>query len=333
MMRRGHRLKVVLLSAAILTILVVGLILLRNADQARYAETRASMSDGFGQLRTVEYNGATYREKPAITTLLIAGIDKTDTSADRVSNTYRNGGQADFLMLVAIDHTDKQICQLQIDRDTMTDVVTLGIFGNETGTRNMQICLSHAFGKTPADNARYTIRAVQNLLEGIEIDDYYIVNYTAVPVLNDLLGGVTVHMDYDMTSVHPGWQKGLDITLHGQEAEDFVRSRMTVGAGTNEERMVRQNEFMRKAFSRMSERIKADTSFADTLVKSLREIAETNLTARELTNELSQAVGYEILPVDHPEGEYTIGSDGFVEFHMREGAAVEWVLDHLYTRQ
>ena len=40
----------------------------------------------------------------------------------------------------------------------------------------------------------------------------------------------------------------------------------------------------------------------------------------------------ETLAVDHPEGEYAIGEDGFMEFHMREGAATEWVLEHLYTK-
>ena len=36
--------------------------------------------------------------------------------------------------------------------------------------------------------------------------------------------------------------------------------------------------------------------------------------------------------MDHPAGEYAIGPEGFVEFHMQEGAAVEWVLNHLYTK-
>ena len=42
---------------------------------------------------------------------------------------------------------------------------------------------------------------------------------------------------------------------------------------------------------------------------------------------------YEILEVDHPAGEYMIGADGYMEFHMEEDAAVEWALEHLYTLQ
>ncbi len=324
--------RAVLILAAAAAVLISGILILQKIEQDQYAETRGKMSDGFGQLRTVEYNGTTYREKPAITTILIAGIDKVDDSTDSIGNQYRNGGQADFLMLIAIDHTDKVIHQLQIDRDTMTDVAILGMFGNETGTRNMQICLSHGFGKTPEDNAKYTMRAVQNLLDGLELDGYYMISYSSVPILNDALGGVTVNIAFDMTSIHPEWTKGSTVTLHGREAEEFVRSRMTVGAGTNEERMIRQNEFMQKATALMNKKIAADLSFGESLLAKLQSIATTNFPQKRLVEELSEAYSYEILSVDHPEGEYAIGEDGFMEFHMKEGAATEWVLEHLYTK-
>ncbi len=313
-------------------VLAAGILILQRIDQNQYAETRGAMTEGFGQLKTVEYQGTTYREKPAVTTILIAGIDKVDDSNDSIRNQYRNGGQADFLMLIAIDHTDKTIHQLQIDRDTMTDVAVLGMFGNEAGTRVLQICLSHGFGKTPEDNAKYTMQAVRNLLGGVELDGYYMISYSAVPVLNDALGGVTVNVGFDMTGVHPEWTEGSVITLHGAEAEDFVRSRMTVGAGTNEERMIRQNEFMQNAISLMNRKISDDLGFGETLLKQLQTISTTNFTLKRLTEELSKAYNYEVLPIDHPEGEYTVGEDGFMEFHMKEGAAAEWVLEHLYTK-
>ncbi len=331
-MKRATLLKAVIICVIAVAILVTGIIILKNQDDQQYAEKRGEMSDGFGQLKTVAYHGNTYREKPAVTKILIAGIDKVDDSDDSIRNQYRNGGQADFLMLLAIDHTDKVIHQLQIDRDTMADVTVLGTFGNETGTRTLQICLSHGFGKTPEDNARYTLRAVQNLLDGLELDGYYIIPYSAVPVLNDALGGVTVNIGFDMTGVHPGWTEGSTVTLRGREAEDFVRSRMTVGAGTNEERMVRQNEFMQKAIAQLNRKIKNDLGFGESLLDRLQSIATTNFSQKRLTEELSKAYAYEVLPVDHPEGEYGIGEDGFMEFHMREGAATEWVLEHLYTK-
>lgn len=324
--------KAAIISLLGLAILATVLIVLnRNEDEA-YQSRRGSMSEGFGELKTVTWQGETYREKAAITTLLIAGIDKPEAALDTNTSDYRSGGQADFLMIIAIDHTDKKIYQLQIDRDTMTEVDILGVFGNEVGTRILQICLSHSFGATPEDNAKYTMRAVRNLLDGLEIDGYYMIDYSAMGVLNDALGGVTVNVDYDMTSVNPAWTQGSTVTLHGQEAEAFVRARKTVGVGTNEERMTRQAEFMSKAIAQMKKKISADLGFGEGLLNSLSTLAVTNMTSKRLVDELNQAYKYETMPIDHPAGEYKIGEGEFMEFYMEDGEAVRWVLDHLYTK-
>ena len=325
--------RAVIIGGVVILALAVALIILNNSEKARYAESRENMSAGFGQLRTVEIGGETYREKPAITTLLIAGIDKDGTRQNSDVVSYRNGGQADFLLLLAIDHTEKKIHQLQIDRDTMTPVSVLGVFGNEVGTRVLQICLAHSFGATPQDNAKYTVKAVQNLLEGIEVDGYYMVDYSAIPVLNDALGGVPVKINYDMTAVNPDWKEGSTVTLRGKEAEAFVRARRNVGSGENVERMDRQNEFMRSAIERMRKKLGENSGFGEELLNLLQDIAVSNMTVKRLADEMVKARDYEILEVDHPEGEHVISTQNVMEFHMKEGAALNWVLNHMYVKQ
>ena len=332
-MIKKHWIRAGILGLIAVAVLVAGIILLHDSEKDQYAEQRDTMSAGFGQLKTVTYGGVTYREKPAITTLLICGIDKPEATQNVTANNYRNGGQADFLMIVAIDHTDKKVHQLQLERDTMAEIDILGIFGNEVGTRTEQLCLAHAFGGTPEDNAKYTIRAVERLLDGAEIDGYYMIDYTAIPTLNDALGGVPVKIEFDMENLNPAWTKGSKVTLKGKEAETFVRARMSVGSGTNEERMVRQNEFMRNAITKMKQRISSDLSFGEQLLDSLQSLSVSNMTSKRLAEEIYKAREYEILEVEHPDGEYTKGKDGFTEFHMKEGAAVQWVLEHLYSRE
>ena len=331
-MKKRTWIRAVIISLIAVAVLVVGIILLKGSEDDQYKETRGDMTDGFGQLKTVEIGGVKYREKPAVTTLLICGIDVPEETND-ISDKYRNGGQADFLMLIGIDHTDKKIHQLQIDRDTMAEIDILGVFGNEVGTRVWQICLSHSYGKTPQDNAKYTVRAVERLLGGIEIDGYYMINYTAMGTINDALGGVPVKIEFDMEHIHPEWKKGATVVLHGDEAQDFVRARMNVGGGTNEERMVRQNEFMQSALKCMNKKIASNVSFGESLLNQLQKLSTSNMTTKRLAEELVKSYKYEILPVEHPEGEYVVGEDGFMEFHMKEGAAIDWVLEHMYSRE
>ena len=330
--------KTVLLRAAV-SLVIAGavfffLLMLTNQSwtkQYQYPEIREAGNQAFMDEGIVEWNGERYRKKPALTTLLVAGIDKdgTENASPRVN--YRNGGQADFLMLLAIDHGEKQIHQLQIDRDTMAEVMVLGVYGNETGTRELQICLAHSFGARAEDNARYTVRAVRTLLNDLEIDGYYMVDYSAVPLLTDLVDGVPVTIAEDMTPINPEWYKGHTITLKGSDAETFVRTRKSIGSGTNAERMNRQAVYMRGAIDRIYQKLSETKDFASELVSTIQSIAVTDMTNQRLLEEINGARSYEVLPVDHFPGRYEQDDNGFIEFYPDEGSVTEWIMNHLYS--
>ena len=322
---------IILLAAAAALAALIVLTGQRWSERYELQETRETGNRSFMDEGIVEWNGERYRKKPAMTLILLGGIDKesTETASPRVS--YRNGGQADFLMLLAIDHGEKKIYQLQIDRDTMTEVTVLGVYGNETGTRELQICLAHSFGARPADNARYTVRAVRTLLNGLEIDGWYMIDYSAVPALSEILDGVPVRIPEDMTAVNPEWYKGHTITLTGKDAETFVRTRKTVGSGTNAERMERQAVYMRSVIERIRLKLADDNGFASELVSAFRSAAVTEMTEQRLLEEISKARAYEVQPVDRLTGQYTQDESGFAEFYPDKDSVTEWIMNHLYS--
>ena len=87
----------------------------------RWLETRNAKPEARGDAmqrlasQTVEVNGEPYRRRDELTTILLMGIDH---ASDAVVSGYRNGGQADFLRLIAIDPVADTVSQLSIDRDT-----------------------------------------------------------------------------------------------------------------------------------------------------------------------------------------------------------------------
>lgn len=331
--RRRTVLRAALLCVTFLAIMLVGLRLIDRWQAERFQEKPDSGTEAFMASGLVEWEGAQYKKVPAVTTLLIAGIDKTDGELEGVGTSrYRAGGQADFLMLLAIDHTNRRIHRLQIDRDAMVDVTVLSVYGQETGERLMQVCLSHSYGANREDNARSTVKAVRRLMDDLEIDGYYMVDYSAVSVLNDALGGVTVTVPDDMTAVNPLWQAGSSVTLQGSEAEAFVRARMAVGEGTNVERMRRQGEFMENAIRLLQERVKQDSGFGLRLLSSLSASAATNFSDQQLAVEIQNSNTYEVLPLEYLEGEYRHGDTGYREFYVAEGSAEEWIMNHLYRK-
>ena len=206
-----------------LGVVLVGLVILlalgyaggRYLEKRRYTETRGELKDGFGEVPTVEIDGVTYEQKMNVTSLLMIGIDKRSTDENK---SYRDGGQSDFLLLLVLDHKNKTIHQLQIDRDTMTSVNVLGLFGNSAGSRVMQICLSHGYGMDRQERCKNTLSAVQGLLGCPELESYMEIPLDAIAALNDLLGGVTVTLQDDFTMADPAMQAGATITLTGEQA-------------------------------------------------------------------------------------------------------------------
>ena len=274
-----------------------------------------------------EINGKMYRPKTNLTTILFMGIDQ-DSTAERVG--YRNGGQADFLRLIVIDHSAKTISQLAIDRDTMTPITMLGVLGNRSGIRTMQICLSHGFGDGREQSCELTVEAVSNLLFNTHISGYVAMNLDGISALNDSVGGVTVTLEDDFSALDPEMTAGKTLTLMGRQAELFVRSRMSMTIGTNVARMARQQTYVTAMLDLLNSKISSSSEYVGKLYDELLSYVVTNYSRAQMINEAWSARNYTRNPVLELSGEHLVSADGFMEFHVDETALQEIVLQLFY---
>ena len=288
-------------------------------EQRDAVESIGSLEGRFAsEALTMQYGGRTwtYRGRE-LTNLLLIGVD-WEESENTVSGRY--AGQADFLFLITIDRENKIVSTLQLDRDTMADIRVYGPFGDYTGIQKTQICLSHAYGKSDAQNCENTVWAVSRLLGGIPIDGYITLDMSGITALNDALGGVTVTLKEDFSALDPEMTKGATLTLRGMQAEIFVRSRMDVGDGTNVSRMQRQHTFIRSAEELLVQRINEDMNYAGTLYDTLAGHMTTNIERGWLINKAYECRDYRRPETKMLAGGHCIGTDGFMEFHADEDA-------------
>lgn len=253
----------------------------------------------------------TYRKRE-LTNLLLIGVDWAEMDSPAASGRY--AGQADFLLLLTFDKKNRTISTLQIDRDTMTDIRVYGPFGEYTGIRETQICLSHAYGATAAENCENTVWAASRLLGNIPVDGYLALDMSAITALNDALGGVTVTLEEDFSALDPQMVRGATIALQGKQAETFVRGRTGVGDGTNAARMKRQKAFMQKAGDLIAEGLERDSGFAGTLLDALSGHMTMNVTRGWLINKAYESSGYRRTETRMLAGTHALGADGFTEF-------------------
>ena len=288
-------------------------------EQRDAVESIGSLEGRFAsEALTMQYGGRTwtYRGRE-LTNLLLIGVD-WEESENTVSRRYV--GQADFLFLITIDRENKIVSTLQLDRDTMADIRVYGPFGDYTGIQKTQICLSHAYGKSDAQNCENTVWAVSRLLGGIPIDGYITLDMSGITALNDALGGVTVTLKEDFSALDPEMTKGATLTLRGMQAEIFVRSRMDVGDGTNVSRMQRQHTFIRSAEELLVQRMNEDMNYAGTLYDTLAGHMTTNIERGWLINKAYECRDYRRPETKMLAGGHCIGTDGFMEFHADEDA-------------
>ena len=319
-----------LLIALVAVIVLAGLYLLFQfvEDSGQKPEPTGDYNARHQYDETIQVNGHTYRRKSNLVTILLMGIDDYGTSGTVVTN--RDGGQADFLRLIVIDKNEKKVSQLAIDRDTMTPITILGVLGGRSGTRTLQICLSHSFGNGKEQSCELTREAVENLLLGIRIDSYIALNLESVSVLNDALGGVTVTLEDDFSD--PDMKKGMTVTLQGSQAETFVRSRMSVGDGTNESRMRRQQQYISAAADLFVEKLRTDDGFMDRLYDELSPWTVKNISKSRLSLEAYNAKNYSRSPVHQITGEHRVNSIDTMEFLADEDSVQENVLALFYEQ-
>ncbi|MBR4234650.1 MAG: LCP family protein [Clostridia bacterium] len=291
------------------------------------AGAAASAEEEIGKLRHIYVNGSDYVQKTNLTVILLLGVDGAVSSG---LGKARGGGQSDFIVLCVLDHTDKTIRFLQIDRDTMTQIPTTDIFGRRTGTKTDQICLAYAMGDGGKKSCSYASEAVCTLLEGAWINLYISMGMDGISKINNALGGVTVTVNEDITALDPALQKGAKVTLTDAQSEIFVRGRTGIGDQTNSSRMTRQRIYMESAASRFKSLASANKSFINTFLDKLEEVMITDMSRGRMFNELNRAYKYKLLPIERLEGEYSIGRDGFRQFSADSEYISAWVLANMY---
>ena len=317
-------------AAALVAVLAVVLVLYGGG---RWLEKRAEKPETRTQLpqadqETVEVDGVTYRKKSRLTTILVMGVDhETQETYD-----YRKAGQADFLRLIVLDNKNKTVQQLQIDRDTITPVTMLGVLGDRYEPVTQQICLGYAFGDGRQSSCEVTVEAVENLLGGQKIDQYLSMGLDGISTLNDLAGGVTVTLEDDFSAIDPAMTKGTTLTLWGDQAEVYVRTRRSIGVGTNEARMARQEQYIRQITSQLDAKVQQDQNFVLTAYDALEPYLYTNIPRGQLANEAWAAKDYERMDTIKPDGTYQVGEDGFMEFYPDADALQQAVLQLFYEK-
>lgn len=272
------------------------------------------------------YKNQEYPLKKELYTVLLIGTDSTERygKKENLLQDYYNYNQADFLALLVQDTEANTIEVIQLNRDTMTEVPWLDVIGNYGGTEFKQICLAFNSGDGGRASCLNTVNAVSSLLFNAPIQHYIQMPMSAIPVLNNMVGGVPVQIPEDLTKVDPAFVKDTTVFLTGDQAEKFVRARMSLDNDTNLARMSRQRIYLDSFRIQAQKAFDSESEFALKLVEKLGEYIQSDLTAQQLS-ELVQCLDQsQISPIRTADGELIVGTEHY-EFFVDEASLWEIV--------
>ena len=127
------------------------------------------------------------------------------------------------------------------------------------------------------------MESVSRLMYGMPVNAYVAVDYSAIAPLNDAVGGVTVNVLEDLSAADPALKQGETVTLHGAQAQTYVRSRNTELLDSNNLRMERQRQYISAFLSAAISGTKADITMPVTLYNSVSDYMVTNISVSEVT--------------------------------------------------
>ena len=309
----------------ILGIAVIGVVL-GMADHYRINSDSSTDSR-----EMITYKNETYVKKGNLETYLIAGIDAPG-KVEKVTE-YDGTGQCDVLAVIVRDRSTDQCKLLSIDRNTITAVKSLDNDGTYLDTTDIQISLAHAMGFDQQVRAENTVDAVSHLLGDQTIDGYAMVNMGAIQVVNDMVGGVTVTIEDDFSDVDPSMKKVETVTLMGEQAEKYVRSRKEISDGSNQNRMSRQSTYEEAFKPAFRNKCAENSKFPLEVYHAMEDYMTTNISAKKfcrLAILMSDENQDEKVAIS---GTYGLDEDEWQTFTPDEDSLQEAILELFYQKQ
>ena len=277
-----------------------------------------------------EYNGVEYVKNEDVESFLILGLDKFE---DAINNdSYNNDQRADFLMLLVFDNSEKKFTAVHLNRDTMVNMNVLGVAGQKIGTVNKQLALAHTYGNGRDVSCRNTADAVSELLNGVKVNHYLSITMDAVPILNDLLGGVEVTVLDDFSGIDDTLIKGETVTLHGDHALTYVRERYGLEDSSNSTRMVRQRQYMTAVYDKAMLEIENDDNFVIEASSKLTDYIVSDRSVNQLQEIAKKLSQYKFTEIETLEGESVI-KDGLMEFRPDADSIDKIVFELFYKKK
>lgn len=320
---------------AVVAVVLIGIVLLLMMQerkkstvvrQNKEAETGTEVEASSTDYSEIIYKGEKYTYNKDLKTILFLGIDKNQDDVD--PEFTGTAGRSDCMILFLVNTKDKTAQMVSIPRESMTDVEIYSVDGQYLGMVNEQITLQYSYGDGGKKSCWLAKKTLSKMLKDIPIDAYMSMELDGIAAVTDLIGGVTITVPEDYTSIDPSFKQGETLNLKGELAEKYVRKRDITVFASNEGRMERQNQFIRALVPQMKEKFSSDIQ---SLLDATTNYITTDMDADEMQTFMTCSLTDQTLTI--PGERISTGDNSPEEYHLDEDALMQMIVELCYEKQ
>lgn len=277
--KMNKSLKVFLIILLIITLLISSLggtyAYLKNQGKTDF--TSAVISDNNHE-EIITYKGHKYAFNENVVSIAFMGVDQRDLQSKKDADFV---GCADADVVVTVDTSDGTVKIINIPRDTMVDIDVYNDTGVFLSTDNVQLCLAYAYGDGKTKSCENVTKAISRILYNVPINKYFALDLEGVAPINDAIGGVTLEAQYSVPD--KGIEKGKKVTLKGDMAEAYVRTRDMDYLEASLNRSARIEQYVKAFAQQLIPAVKKDFGVVTKLYNTASKYSQTNITLNNAT--------------------------------------------------
>ena len=277
---------------------------------------------------TIKYGGKTYLLNRDVMSVVFIGYNQDETGE---SGRY----MGDAINIIAIDANTGKTSVIGVSRDTMLDVNIYSAEGEFMDTQKTQLAYAYSYGNDEVSGGKNVNTSLTRLFFGLPFNNYFAIDLNAMKDLNDAIGGVTLNslMTFDSEYYGTTIEEGEEVTLHGADAEQYIRNRDIEKLESNNDRMDRQQQYIKAFLSSIIPAAKKDLSTVTNLYGVVSDNADTTLDLPKVTYlattaltkmRSSKEIEYLRLSGEIKEGDHA-------EMYLKDKDVLETMLKVFYT--
>ena len=312
----------ILVCLLVLIIIAILFLFLQNNGDTYSTEYKESERED-----TVLCGGTEYQYNDHLSNYLFMGIDTRDPVEE--GETREANGRADAIFLVSYDRVKKTVKCISIPRDTITNIHTFSVDGDDLGLTEDHITMQYMYGDGKDKSCRLMKETVSNLMYGVPIQGYCSVNMDGIPTAVKVLGEVNLVVPDDtLEKADPKFKKGAQVAITAEDAELFVRYRDTQQSQSAIARMNRQKVFMEAFVEEAKVKALDNTDLVVDMYEDLKPYMVTNM-GTDLFAQLLDATYDSKDKIQDIPGEKVDGMQ-FDEYHINGTELYEFILQNFY---